>query len=68
MTEPAGWLPIESAPDLPPRARGLVLGSFPKGLIAFDNPKRLDRDYWTTMDGVFHAPTHWHPLSEPPLS
>ncbi len=66
----AEWQPIETVPPpdrtVPIYRRNLLLGSFPKGFIAVDNPYRLTAEYWTTIDGVFHKPTHWMPLPEPP--
>jgi hypothetical protein len=38
----------------------------PKGAIAVGEAHRPPRDCFTTMDGTYHAPTHWHPLPTPP--
>lgn len=70
MTEttelPVGWHPIDTAPQVR-RMNKLLLGSFPKGITAMDDPANLDRDQWTMLSGSFYAPTHWHKLAEPPL-
>lgn len=63
---PVGWHPIETAPKVN-LLQKLLLGSFPKGIKAMDNPERLDRDQWTSLSGNFYAPTHWHKLAEEPL-
>ena len=57
------WRPIESAPK---DNQKKLLCSMPMSRISIDNPPFLKKDQWTTMDGKFHAPTHWQPLPPPP--
>ena len=62
-----GWRDIASAPE---RERGkrndVLLGSFPKGIIAVGEAYRPPRDQFTMMDGTYYAPTHWQPLPAAP--
>lgn len=64
------WQPIATAPPTSPfigdKRNRLLLGSFPTDIVAVGNPSRLDRDVWTTLNGKFHAPTHWAKIPEPP--
>jgi hypothetical protein len=61
------WQPIDTAPAESPKTLRdrYLIASFPKGAVAVGHMGRLDRDAFTTMDGTFHAPTHWAEINEP---
>jgi hypothetical protein len=61
------WQPIDSAPTERPKSfrERYLIASFPKGAVAVSHMGRLDKDAFTTMDGTFHAPTHWAEINEP---
>jgi hypothetical protein len=61
------WKPISTAPTEAPKSfrERYLIGSFPKGAMAVGHMYRLDRNAFTTMDGVFHEPTHWAELNPP---
>ncbi|MNU56086.1 hypothetical protein D3C71_451730 [compost metagenome] len=61
------WKTIDTAPTERPRnpRDRYLIASFPKGAIAVGHMHRLDRDAFTTLDGQFHAPTHWAEINEP---
>ena len=65
------WKPIDTAPKTDRRNpyRGYVLlVSFPKGFVAVGDAQRPPRDYFTTYDGQYHAPTHWAEIpAAPPI-
>ena len=64
---PSGWRDISTAPKRDRKKRtDVLLGSFPKGAIAVGEAHRPPRDCFTTMDGTYHAPTHWQPLPAAP--
>ena len=64
----SGWQLIETAPKRNRKKRtDVLLGSFPKGAIAVGEAHRPPRDCFTTMDGTYYPPTHWHPLPVNPV-
>ena len=64
---PSGWRDISTAPKRDRKKRtDVLLGSFPKGAIAVGEAHCPPRDCFTTMDGTYHAPTHWQPLPAAP--
>ena len=64
----SGWQLIETAPKRNRKKRtDVLLGSFPKGAIAVGEAHRPPRDCFTTMDGTYYPPTHWHPLPANPV-
>ncbi len=61
------WQPIETAPTERPKSLRdrYLIASFPKGAVAVSHMGKLDRDAFTTLDGKFHAPTHWAEINDP---
>lgn len=61
------WQPIDTAPTTHPRSSkdNYLIGSFPKGAMTVGHMSRLNKDAFTTFDGVYHAPTHWASLNAP---
>jgi hypothetical protein len=61
------WQPIDTAPTERPKSfrERYLIASFPKGAVAVSHMGSLDKDAFTTMDGTFHAPTHWAEINEP---
>lgn len=56
------WQPAETAPTSGAR---YLIGSFPKGAMSIGLMNRPNKDDFTTLDGTYHAPTHWAALNTP---